>query len=286
MSFSGSEVTEKGFAKGWDPDAQDQEQQRLFRLTQILEAAIFRPFAWKPHESIGLRYAHYGGWVEVDGGWAFAPDGTVTLTDNATNYIERSAAGVVSQNTSGFSAGSIPMATIRATGGELLERTYVDSRPFAAEAAGGGGTPVSFNDIVGVILASQVPLTVVQQHQFSLAIRFTQLLGQIADAQVPQSAVTQHEAALSILFTQLVGQIADSQVPESAVLQYLEEPLALLDWLVSLATHPVARDRITKISVLQHLTEQFETLDWLVAKAVDTRPHSPMEKIYATENFS
>lgn len=259
MSFSGSEVTEKGFAKGWDPDAQDQEQQRLFRMTQILEAALFRPFAWKPHASMRLRYAYYGGWVEAGGGWAFAPDGTITLTDNVLNFIERSAAGVVAVVPGSFSAGSIPMAQIQCSGGAILPRTYVDCRPFAAAAGGGGGGgSITFNQIVGQILNAQVPASAVVQHQGSLAINFAQLVGQIANSQVPVGAVTQHQAALSLLFTQLTDQIADDQVPASAVLQHVQRLFDAVN----------------------------EMLDFLLARAVATKPLTPMEKLYAVENFS
>jgi hypothetical protein len=283
MSFSGSEVTEKGFARGWDPDAQDQEQQRLFRMAQILEAALFRPFAWRPHESLGLRYAYYGGWVDSGSGWLFAPDNSLLLQDNSLNFVERSSAGVVASNTAGFTPAFIPMATVRTANGTVLPRTYVDCRPFQGSAGGGGGGAVtSFEQLVGVILASQVPLSVVQQHQGSLAINFTQLVGQIANGQVPVGAVTQHQAALSILFTQLVGQIADAQVPASAVLQHLQEQLALLDWLVALATQPPPEP----VNVLGELTEQLETLDWLVARAVELRPRRPPLQVYASENFS
>lgn len=263
MSFSGAETTEKGFAKGWDPDAQDQEQQRLFRLTQILEAALFRPFAWKPHSSMGLRYAYYGGWVEAGGGWAFAPDGTVTLGDSVLNFVERSAAGVVTVNPTGFSAGAIPMAQIRCANGAALPRTYIDCRPFlgASDGGGGGGGSITFMQIVGQILNAQVPSSAVTQHQAALAINFAQMVGQIAPSQVPVGAVTQHQAALSLLFTQLTDQIADDQVPASAVLQHLG-------------------------MVFANLQQIFEDIGFLMAKATSTRPETPMAKLYAYANFA
>lgn len=177
MSFSGQEVTDKGFAKGWDPNRQDQASQREFRNVQILEAAVFRTWAWRPHDSLGLKYAYYGGYVDGGSEWTLVADGTVTLADNAVNYVERSTAGVVSVNQVGFTYPSLlPMAVIRTANGSLLPNTYVDSRLLAVTSGGGGGGGVvTFEQIVGQILASQVPLSVVAQHQYNLCINALQI---------------------------------------------------------------------------------------------------------------
>ena len=166
MSFSGAEVSEKGFARGWDPNAQDQDAQRSFRNTQILEAAVFRPFAWRPHDSIDLKYAFYGGWIDDGAAWAFTPDGDVELQDDVVNYVERTPLGAVSVNAAGFTpATHIPMATITTKDGQLLARTYVDSRPASPVATGGGGGGCAeFLCLAGQIQDGQVPATAVLQY--------------------------------------------------------------------------------------------------------------------------
>jgi hypothetical protein len=59
---------------------------------------------------------------------------------------------------------------------------------------------------------------------------FTKITGVILAGQVPLGVVKQHEAALEIAFTQLIGQIADAQVPASAVNQYIQQKEVELDW--------------------------------------------------------
>jgi hypothetical protein len=49
--------------------------------------------------------------MRVDGVLTTISDGTVSLTNGATNYIEATRAGVVSANTSAFTAGRIPLFT-------------------------------------------------------------------------------------------------------------------------------------------------------------------------------
>jgi hypothetical protein len=46
-------------------------------------------------------------------------NGTVALTNNVVNYVERTAAGVVSANALGFTAGRIPMAKVTTAGGAI-----------------------------------------------------------------------------------------------------------------------------------------------------------------------
>lgn len=48
---------------------------------------------------------------------------TLTLADDDTSYVEVNAAGTVSDNTSGFSAGSLPMATVVTSGGDISSIT-------------------------------------------------------------------------------------------------------------------------------------------------------------------
>ena len=186
MPFSGEEVSEKGFPRGWDADADDLASQRVFRVTQLLEAMVFRPFAWDRFNSLDLRYSYHGGYIDngVDA-WVLIPDSadeenggtSVTLVDGETNFIERSDIGNVVVNTEGFTHdGFIPMAQIAARNGAFVGSTYIDSRPEIGGApVSGGEGAITFPEIVGVILGSQVPLEVVKQWEGELVINAAQI---------------------------------------------------------------------------------------------------------------
>ncbi len=187
MPFSGSEISEKGFPRGWDADAEDQASQRQFRIAQLLEAMVFRPVSWDRFNSINLKYAFHGGFIDSGANWVLIADGSVTLVDGATNFIERTDAGNVVVNQSGFTyINHIPMAEIAARNGAFVVTTYIDRRPEI------GGAPVAPGPGV---------------------IAFFQILGLILDSQVPPSAVIQHQALLSIAFTQLTGVATRVQLP-------------------------------------------------------------------------
>ena len=186
MPFSGQEVSEKGFPRGWDADAEDQASQRQFRIAQLLEAMVFRPFSWdrfsRPDPdlkgSLNLRYAFHGGYIDNGVTWLLIPDGFVTLQDNATNFIERTDTGNVIVNQAGFTyANHIPMARIDARDGAFVATSYLDSRPEIGGAPqGGGGGAITFPEIAGLILNSQVPFDAVAQYQFQLQIGSIQVL--------------------------------------------------------------------------------------------------------------
>lgn len=59
----------------------------------------------------GLTWGYYGGIMMVNGVLTTIADGTVALTASSTNYIQATRAGVVSRNTTGFTAGQIPLYT-------------------------------------------------------------------------------------------------------------------------------------------------------------------------------
>ncbi len=99
MPFSGGEVSEKGFPRGWEAPAEDLSSQRVFRITQLLEAMVFRPFAWDRFNSLNLTYAYHGGLIDAGDKWLLIPDGRVTLVEGSEpNFIERSDAGVVASS--------------------------------------------------------------------------------------------------------------------------------------------------------------------------------------------
>jgi hypothetical protein len=83
----------------------------------------------------GLTWGYYGGDMLVDGVLTSISNGTVVLTASTTNYVEATAAGVVSKNTTGFTAGRIPLYSI-VTGTSSVtsysdQRVWVDPRHIA-----------------------------------------------------------------------------------------------------------------------------------------------------------
>lgn len=79
---------------------------------RLLAADPAVEFGRKDFSTSGLNFAYYGGQVWVDGVLTTIADGSIALTASQTNYVERSAAGAVSSNTTGFTAGRIPMYEI------------------------------------------------------------------------------------------------------------------------------------------------------------------------------
>jgi hypothetical protein len=78
----------------------------------------------------GLTINLYGGVMLVDGVISAISDSATLLTGSTTNYLECTAAGVVSANTTGFTAGRIPLYTLTTSStaitGATPARAYVD----------------------------------------------------------------------------------------------------------------------------------------------------------------
>lgn len=77
----------------------------------------------------GLNWFYYGGVLLVDGTPTTIANNALVLTANATNYIEATRAGVVSSNTTGFTAGRLPLYQV-VTGSSTVT-SYTDVRSFA-----------------------------------------------------------------------------------------------------------------------------------------------------------
>lgn len=77
-----------------------------------------------------LTWGFYGGRMLVDGVLTAIANGTVALTASTTNYVEATRAGVVSKNTTGFTAGQIPLYTI--VTGTATVTSYTDERTWVA----------------------------------------------------------------------------------------------------------------------------------------------------------
>lgn len=77
----------------------------------------------------GLTWGYTSGEVRYDNVVTSSPAGTLSLTDNATNYIEVNSVGVLSSNTTGFSSGKLPLRVVITSGGAQVvsndQRTWL-----------------------------------------------------------------------------------------------------------------------------------------------------------------
>ena len=83
-------------------------------------------FGRRASTTTALTWGYYGGMLTVDGVLTSIANGTVALTGSTTNYVEANRAGTVSKNTTGFTAGRIPLYTI-VTGASTVT-SYTDHR--------------------------------------------------------------------------------------------------------------------------------------------------------------
>ena len=113
-------------------------------------------FGIKLKTTSGLLLAIYGGLLYVDGVATAIADldgGTrITLTGSTTNYVERTRAGVVSANTSGFTAGRIPLYTVVTSSTAIT--SYTDYRDFT--------TPLQKARVGVTVTTTDVTLTAAQ----------------------------------------------------------------------------------------------------------------------------
>ncbi len=83
-------------------------------------------FGRRQSTSSGLTWGYYGGMIFLDGVLTAIANGTVALSASTTNYVEATRAGVVSKNTTGFTAGQIPLYII--VTGTATVTSYTDDR--------------------------------------------------------------------------------------------------------------------------------------------------------------
>lgn len=96
-------------------------------------------FGRRASTSSALTWGYYGGRMMVDGVRTSIANGSLALTASSTNYVEATRAGVVSKNTTGFTAGQIPLYII-VTGTATVtsytdERTWVNPRHITHEVS-------------------------------------------------------------------------------------------------------------------------------------------------------
>jgi hypothetical protein len=76
-----------------------------------------------------LTWGYLGGMISLDGVLTRIANGTVTLTNSATNYVEATRAGVVSANTTGFTAGRIPLYEVTVAAKAFLRMNAHRNKP-------------------------------------------------------------------------------------------------------------------------------------------------------------
>ena len=91
-------------------------------------------FGRRASTTSGLSWGFFGGAINNNGTIAQVADGVATLTNTATNYVEATTAGVVSVNTTAFTAGRIPLYTVVVAGGVVT--SYTDNRVCFLPATG------------------------------------------------------------------------------------------------------------------------------------------------------
>lgn len=102
------------------------------RLRLIVDRNIPKAFGTNIAATAALTYGYYGGIVVTGGVLTRVAGGTIALTNTATNYVERTGAGVVSVNTSGWTTGKYAMAKVVCAGGVMT--SIEDWRCFTATA--------------------------------------------------------------------------------------------------------------------------------------------------------
>ena len=189
----GDSTTDKELELGWSRGVDDEQFfQRLLGNLRQIDAQLHNQFAHNPKQDLGLKFAVFGGTIQTATEWTFVGPQTITLPDGATSFVERGTGGAILANQTEFTFENIPIAEVRTKTG-LIE-LVTDRRPELGEPAGGAAVSITFAEIIGVILDSQVPLSAVKQHEGSLAIDFTQLTGVATRAQLPPEIAYEDEA--------------------------------------------------------------------------------------------
>lgn len=118
----------------FDPIVQSQASKEVTANAFFDAASPATSFGRRQSTTSGLTWGYYGATVTVDGALTQIANSTVALTASTTNYVEATRAGVVSKNTTGFTAGSIPLYTV--VTGAATVTSYTDYRLQAPPATG------------------------------------------------------------------------------------------------------------------------------------------------------
>lgn len=118
-------------------------------------------FARRESTTTGLTWGYYGGKILAAGVATNIAVGTIALTASQNNYVEATNAGVVSKNTTGFTAGQIPLYTV-VTGASTIT-SYTDHRLWGA----------MLNPRAAIVMASDANKTLTQAEARADILDFT-----------------------------------------------------------------------------------------------------------------
>jgi len=110
-------------------------------VNELFNAVNAPGFGGRKQSTSGLSWDYFGGRILVDGVSTAIANGTISLSSSTTNYIESTRAGVVSKNTTGFTAGSI--ALYKVVTGTATVTSYEDHRPWVKLSAGILNRPIA-----------------------------------------------------------------------------------------------------------------------------------------------
>ncbi len=97
--------------------------------------SISQVFDENPTMTTGLTWGYYGGYIRNDTTLITISSGTVSLTDDTTNYIEIDSGGTVYVVASSFTAGRVPIRTVVTASGS--QTTSTDKRAwFSVQTTG------------------------------------------------------------------------------------------------------------------------------------------------------
>jgi hypothetical protein len=118
-------------------------------------AGTIAAFGWDQSSSSLLTYGYYGGNLLNGGSVSAIAAGTLTLPASSTSYVEMTPAGVVSSNTTGFTSGLIPLATVLTNSTAI--QSVIDNRP-SAVSSGGSASPITTEGDLVVGSAAGTPV--------------------------------------------------------------------------------------------------------------------------------
>lgn len=123
----------------------------------------------------GLTWGYKAGTVRFDNTITSVLAGTVSLTDDATNYVEVDSAGTVSRNTTGFTSGRVPIRTVVTASG--VQGTSTDKRSWfqawdiplpVAKGGTGAATLTDHGILLGSGTSAVTPLGVATNGQIPI----------------------------------------------------------------------------------------------------------------------
>ena len=118
----------------YDPIVQSQAGKEITANAFFDAASPATTFGRRASTCSGLTWGYYGDTIQVDGVLTQIANGTLTLTASTTNYVETTRGGVVSKNTTGFTAGSTPLCQV--VTGTATVTSYTDYRLQALPVTG------------------------------------------------------------------------------------------------------------------------------------------------------